>query len=91
MRGYGSFDESPHSAQPPAPLLTLNPYYLSPWGKKKVLGKHVEEGEGLGPRKELFDLAARQLCARSRAVPQTLRQARGYPALSFLEDRRAKK
>lgn len=91
MRGYGSFHGPPHSAQPPAPSLTLNPYYLSPWGKKKVIGKHVEEGEGLGPRKELFDLAARQLGALSRAVPQTLRQARGHPALYFLEDKRARK
>lgn len=44
--------------------LILNPYYLSDWGKKKVLGKSVEEGEGLGPRKELFALAAGQLGER---------------------------
>ena len=49
--------------------LILNPYYLSPWGKKKVLGRSVEEGEGLGPRKELFELAARQLGERWRSPP----------------------
>lgn len=49
--------------------LILNPYYLAPWGKKKVLGRSVEEGEGLGPRKELFELAARQLGERWRSPP----------------------
>lgn len=49
--------------------LILNPYYLSPWGKKKVLGRSVEEGEGLGPRKELFELAAGQLGERWRSPP----------------------
>lgn len=53
-----------------APAIILNPYYLSPWGKKKVLGKRVEEGEGLGPRKELFELAARQLSERWRFPPR---------------------
>ncbi|CAM9976610.1 unnamed protein product [Ascophyllum nodosum] len=68
----GPSSGEPHSSSArPTPSLTLNPYYLSPWGKKKVLGKRVEEGEGLGPRKELFELAARQLSARWQAVPQT--------------------
>lgn len=49
--------------------LILNPYYRSPWGKKKVLGRSVEEGEGFGPRKELFELAARQLGERWRSPP----------------------
>ncbi|CAM9591806.1 unnamed protein product [Scytosiphon promiscuus] len=52
--------------------LVLNPYYLSPWGKKRVMGKRVEEGEGLGPRKELFELAARQLSERWRSPPSLL-------------------
>ena len=52
-----------------AAVLVLNPYYRSPWGKKKVLGERVEEGEGLGPRKELFELAARQLGERWRSPP----------------------
>lgn len=51
--------------------LVLYPYYLSSWGKKKMLGKKVEEGEGLGPRRELFELAAAQLSQRSR--PQSSR------------------
>lgn len=59
----------PNTRDPPPPSLVLNPYYLSSWGKKKVLGQRVEEGEGLGPRKELFELAARQLSARWRAQP----------------------
>lgn len=49
--------------------IVLNPYYLSPWGRKRVMGKRVEEGEGLGPRKELFELAARQLSERWRSPP----------------------
>lgn len=56
---------------PPLPLataLTLNPYYFCPWGKKKILGKRVEEGEGLGPRKELFELAAAQFTELWRPV-----------------------
>lgn len=53
----------------PTSAIILNPYYLSPWGKKRVLGKRVEEGEGLGPRKELFELAARQLSERWRSPP----------------------
>ncbi|CBJ26942.1 possible MAPK [Ectocarpus siliculosus] len=55
---------------PLAEALILNPYYLSSWGNKKVLGQCVEEGEGLGPRKELFELASRQLSERWRS-PQT--------------------
>ena len=61
------FPETQH----PSPSLILNPYFLSSWGKKKVLGRRVEEGEGLGPRKELFELAARQLSARWRAQPSS--------------------
>ncbi|CAB1117847.1 unnamed protein product [Ectocarpus sp. CCAP 1310/34] len=57
---------------PPAEALILNPYYLSSWGKKKILGQCVEEGEGLGPRKELFELAARQLSERWRSPPTGL-------------------
>lgn len=57
---------------PPAEALILNPYYLSSWGKKKVLGQCVEEGEGLGPRKELFELASRQLSERWRSPPTGL-------------------
>ncbi|CAM9625644.1 unnamed protein product, partial [Hapterophycus canaliculatus] len=49
--------------------LVLNPYYLSPWGRKRVQGKRVEEGEGLGPRKELFELAAKQISQRWRSPP----------------------
>lgn len=52
----------------PSAALVLNPYYISPWGRKKILGKRVEEGEGLGPRKELFELAAAQLTARWRPL-----------------------
>ncbi|CAM9322479.1 unnamed protein product, partial [Ectocarpus sp. 8 AP-2014] len=57
---------------PPAEALILNPYYLSSWGNKKVLGQRVEEGEGLGPRKELFELASRQLSERWRSPPTGL-------------------
>ncbi|KAH8048385.1 hypothetical protein JL721_11945 [Aureococcus anophagefferens] len=32
------------------------PYYRAPFGQKYVEGVAVEEGEGLGPRKELFSL-----------------------------------
>ena len=32
------------------------PYYRVPFGQKYVEGSAVEEGEGLGPRKELFAL-----------------------------------
>lgn len=56
-------------SSPATSAIILNPYYLSPWGKKRVLGKRVEEGEGLGPRKELFELAARQLSERWRLPP----------------------
>ena len=37
------------------------PYYRSACGKKYVAGEPVEEGEGLGPRKELFSLLSKQL------------------------------
>lgn len=53
----------------PAPALILSPYYLCAWGKKRVLGERVEEGEGLGPRKELFELLADQLSQRWRHQP----------------------
>lgn len=72
LGGDGGFQEkhADKSGTPTLPLvaLTLNPYYLCPWGKKKILGKRVEEGEGLGPRKELFELAAAQFTERWRPV-----------------------
>jgi hypothetical protein len=39
----------------------LVPYFKSEYGKKVVDGQNVEEGEGLGPRKELFALLSAQL------------------------------
>ena len=39
----------------------LVPYFRSAYGKKVVQGATVEEGEGLGPRKELFNLISVQL------------------------------
>jgi len=39
----------------------LSPYYCSGYGEKVVEGRRVEEGEGLGPRKELFSLLSSQL------------------------------
>lgn len=73
--GQGDFGGSNTITSGFAPLaeaVILNPYYLSSWGKKKVLGQCVEEGEGLGPRKELFELAARQLSERWRSPPKGL-------------------
>ncbi|CAM9745767.1 unnamed protein product, partial [Choristocarpus tenellus] len=49
------------TSQKLSPALILNPYYRSPWSKKVVDSVRVEEGEGLGPRKELFSLLAAQL------------------------------
>ena len=40
------------------PSLVLCPYYRAAFGQKYVDGVAVEEGEGLGPRKELFALLA---------------------------------
>jgi len=42
-------------------LIELCPYYKSQYGKKRSEGFAVEEGEGLGPRKELFALITEQL------------------------------
>lgn len=41
------------------------PYYKAPFGQKYVEGDAVEEGEGLGPRKELFSLLAESSIATS--------------------------
>ncbi|CAM9110918.1 unnamed protein product [Ectocarpus fasciculatus] len=68
----GRIQRTASGLAPPADALILNPYYLSSWGKKNVLGQCVEEGEGLGPRKELFELAARQLSERWRSSPTGL-------------------
>lgn len=64
---------SENSSEPEndAEVILLNPHYACPWGRKKVLGKRVEEGEGSGPRRELFDLAAAQLCQRWNPTPST--------------------
>ncbi|CAN0234772.1 unnamed protein product, partial [Ectocarpus sp. 12 AP-2014] len=70
--GVGGSNTIASGVAPPAEALILNPYYLSSWGKKKVLGQCVEEGEGLGPRKELFELASRQLSERWRSPPTGL-------------------
>ena len=42
------------------------PYYRSDYGKKRSEGLAVEEGEGLGPRKELFVLVSEQFTQKHR-------------------------
>ena len=39
-------------------VLSLRAYFKSEFGKKRVNGQQVEEGEGLGPRKEFYALAS---------------------------------
>jgi len=46
----------------------LDAYYPSPFGTKAVGGVSVEEGEGQGPRKELFALVSQQLQEPWRVV-----------------------
>lgn len=50
----------------------LVPYFKSEFGKKVVEGQNVEEGEGMGPRKELFSLLSAQLQHTSTRCDQEL-------------------
>jgi len=65
----------------------LCPYYKSSFGKKVVEGFTVEEGEGLGPRKELFSLISTQLTNPWKVVvPQNERlQASGKEGSNKIE------
>lgn len=47
-------------------VLTLRAYFKSEYGKKRVNGQQVEEGEGLGPRKEFYSLASLDLSSAWR-------------------------
>jgi len=53
------------------------PYYRSEFGKKISEGHNVEEGEGLGPRKELFVLMSQQFLERHRSVDVVLKGCSG--------------
>lgn len=52
------------------PSLVLCPYYKAPFGQKFVEGQPVEEGEGLGPRKELFAILAETAKGNSIPAPE---------------------
>ena len=54
----------------------IHPYYKSPYGKKLVDGHSVEEGEGLGPRKELFALLSAHVQQQWRATASVRVDAR---------------
>lgn len=59
------------------------PYYTSPFGKKTSEGHAVEEGEGLGPRKELFSILALQLQQKWRqAGSAKVSYRRSHPTVS---------
>eukprot|EP00750_Incisomonas_marina_P005033 INCI13584.1.p1 GENE.INCI13584.1~~INCI13584.1.p1 ORF type:complete len:817 (-),score=177.06 INCI13584.1:28-2478(-) len=47
-------------------VVTLRAYFKSEYGKKRVNGHQVEEGEGLGPRKEFYSLASLDLSSAWR-------------------------
>jgi hypothetical protein len=46
------------------------PYYRSEYGRKRSEGVSVEEGEGLGPRKELFVLLSEQFQRKYKKVDE---------------------
>ena len=60
-------DDDSRPLQRPS-VLTLRAYFRSQYGKKSVKGHQVEEGEGLGPRKEFYSLASQQLSSSWKAV-----------------------
>ena len=48
------------------------PYFCSSFGKKRIEGKQVEEGEGRGPLKEFFELASAELgCSWAAEEPRS--------------------
>jgi hypothetical protein len=53
------------------------PYYRSEFGKKISEGHNVEEGEGLGPRKELFILMSQQFLQKYRSIDVVLKGCSG--------------
>ena len=53
------------------------PYYRSEFGKKISEGHNVEEGEGLGPRKELFILMSHKFLQKYRSIDVVLKGCSG--------------
>lgn len=65
----------------------LSPYFVSAYGEKVVNGVKVEEGEGLGPRKELFRLLSYQMQEKYRATKETIFLLRAEEGTSTVEVR----
>jgi hypothetical protein len=51
----------------PRPALLLCPYFQSTFSSKRIQGVLVEEGEGLGPRKELFAMIMDEMTSKWQA------------------------
>jgi hypothetical protein len=63
-------DDDSRPLQRPS-VLTMRAYFRSQYGKKSVKGHQVEEGEGLGPRKEFYSLASQHLSSSWKAISAT--------------------